>query len=92
MTTTTADTPKRTGRGTGTPRGAYGITIKNMRAWRLHAGLTQYRIAKETGISQHRAHMIENGATTSMVVCERMAKACGITVEDLRFGSPPISA
>lgn len=86
--TTTTDTPKRTGRGIGTSRGAYGITIKNLRAWRLHFGWTQYKLAKVTGISQHRAHMIEGGATTSMVVCERMAKAFGITVEDLRFGSP----
>jgi transcriptional regulator with XRE-family HTH domain len=63
--------------------------VPNLRAYRLHATLTQVDLGRLSGSNNANISMWETGfRDPSFRVIRRLAAALGVTPEDLRFGKP----
>lgn len=56
-----------------------------MRAWREHLGLTQRQVAARAGITQAAYAQMETGERPRLATIKKIAKAMGITAEQLNF-------
>lgn len=68
--------------------GERGLTVKNLRAWRLRATLTQGELAERAGLARATVSRAESGGTISIPHVRQVAAALGITPEQLRFTDP----
>lgn len=55
----------------------------NVRRLRLQRGLSQVELAKQVGVWQTYISRIERGDTPSIEVAQRLARALGVTIDDL---------
>jgi transcriptional regulator with XRE-family HTH domain len=65
-----------------------GIPVPYLRAWRLRATLKQEELADRADVSRPTIQRGERGETLSIDNIRKLAKALGITVEQLRFEEP----
>ena len=56
-----------------------------MRAWREHLGLTQAEVAARANMTQGAYAQMENSAKPRRASLKKIAKAMGLTVEQLDF-------
>ncbi|MEE4314166.1 MAG: helix-turn-helix transcriptional regulator [Desulfofustis sp.] len=56
-----------------------------MRAWREHLGLTQAEVAARANMTQGAYAQMENSAKPRLASLKKIAKAMGLTVEQLDF-------
>ncbi len=56
-----------------------------MRAWREHLGLTQAELAARAGMSQGAYAQMENGTKPRRASLNKIAKAMGLTADQLDF-------
>jgi len=71
------------------PHGVVSLMVDGFspaRAWREHRGLTQVQVARRMGISQPALVQIEAAARPRKATRARLAKALGITPEQLLLG------
>lgn len=66
---------------------------QNMKAWRLHRGLTQGQVAERSGISRPNLVAIENGRRECTIsTLQRLAFALEVTPGMLLDQAPPVAA
>lgn len=65
-----------------------GVTVADLKGWRLRATLTQGQLAGKAGVARATIVRGEGGGTLSIPNVQALAAALGITVEQLRFESP----
>ena len=64
-----------------------GITLKHLPAWRIRAMLKQEELADKAGIARATVQRAERGSTVSLDNVRALARALGITPEQLSM--PP---
>jgi ribosome-binding protein aMBF1 (putative translation factor) len=72
------------------PHGVVSLIVDGFspaRAWREHRGLTQVQVARRMGISQPALAQIETAVRPRKVTRVRLAKALGISPEQLVVNS-----
>ena len=60
-----------------------------LRAWRLHADLTQLELAAKSGVSHATIARAEMGSFVSGLTATRLGRALGATVRQLQEEEPP---
>jgi DNA-binding XRE family transcriptional regulator len=64
------------------------VTLPHLRAWRVHKLWTQAQLASESHISAPTIVRAERGAPVGALTAERLARALGVTVEQLQSEKP----
>jgi transcriptional regulator with XRE-family HTH domain len=64
------------------------ITIQDLRAWRIDRGLTQAQLAKLAGVGRATIARAESSEGVSVTTPAKIAKALGITVQELLHNTP----
>lgn len=65
-----------------------GITVPHLRAWRDHAVLKQQELAESAGVARSTVVRGERGDVISVDKARAIAKALGVTVQQLREMDP----
>jgi transcriptional regulator with XRE-family HTH domain len=68
--------------------GEKGLRVRDLKAWRLRATLSQEDLAEKADVSRATIVRGEAGGTLSFGNIRKLAAALGITVDELRFGEP----
>ena len=66
-----------------------GVTVADLKGWRLRATLTQAQLAERADVARPTIQRGERGETLSIPNVQALAAALGITVEQLRFERAP---
>lgn len=66
-----------------------GVTVADLRGWRLYATMTQKQLAERAGIARATVVRGETGGTLSIPNVQSLAEALGISVEQLRYEQAP---
>jgi transcriptional regulator with XRE-family HTH domain len=64
------------------------IHVPHLRAWRVKALMTQTALAKAAGVAAQTVTRAESGDRVSVLTAERLARALGISVRQLRAEEP----
>jgi transcriptional regulator with XRE-family HTH domain len=64
------------------------IHVPHLRAWRVKALLTQAALAKQAGVAAQTITRAESGDRVSVLTAERLARALGVTMRQLREQAP----
>ncbi|MGZ3581574.1 MAG: helix-turn-helix transcriptional regulator [Ktedonobacterales bacterium] len=65
------------------------IPVPKLRAWRLHRLWTQVQLAKASAVSVPTIIRAEAGAPVHALTAAKLARALGVTVQQLREEEPP---
>jgi transcriptional regulator with XRE-family HTH domain len=65
--------------------GQRGVSVADLRGWRRQATLTQEQLAEMAGISRQTIMHAEQNVPISIPNVQAIAKALGISVQQLRF-------
>jgi transcriptional regulator with XRE-family HTH domain len=60
-----------------------------LRAWRLHADLTQHELAAKSNVSHATIARAETGSMVSGLTATRLGRALGVSVRQLQEEEPP---
>lgn len=66
-----------------------GVLVVDLRGWRRRATLTQEQLAARAGVSRLTVYHAEHNVPISIPNVQAIAKALGISVEQLRFQYAP---
>jgi transcriptional regulator with XRE-family HTH domain len=64
------------------------IVIRDLRAWRIDRGMTQAQLAQLAGIGRATVARAETGEGVGVRTPAKIAKALGITVQELLHTTP----
>ncbi len=73
----------------GVPAATSHRPVPYLQAWRLHHDLTVRALAKQAGVAASTIVRGEAGMAISALSATRLAKALGITMQQLREEAPP---
>jgi transcriptional regulator with XRE-family HTH domain len=83
-----SNTQKR--RGGAISQRPYGITLPNLRDWRMYRNMTQTELGRVSGVTNATVNKIETaGKSTSFSTVRKLADALTISMDDLRYKLPP---
>jgi DNA-binding XRE family transcriptional regulator len=66
-----------------------GVLVADLRGWRRHATLTQEQLAARAGVSRLTVLHAERHLPISIPNVQALAKALGMSVQQLRFDNAP---
>jgi transcriptional regulator with XRE-family HTH domain len=65
-----------------------GASLPNLRAWRVHALLSQQQLAAKATVGSATIARLETGGRADPLTVQRLANALGITTHQLIHDSP----
>ncbi len=73
----------------GEPRSPHGAAVPHLRAWRLRKLMSMRMLSESARISTNTINALEKGGYARFDTISKLAKALGISSEDLVFKEPP---